>query len=456
MRFLNKLFPKANVRTAGNRMKMIGIFCVALVAMLVNPIVRIFNSYVNIAIIICIAAVCFCSHRFLAVTEDNSLVISAKGLFVIDRKAPKKYLWLLVLVATAMGYIKGSWRMGNLIDLVVIGIGILMIIDAPDSLSGYKIVMRVFVAFSLVYAIGIWVEVFLPNLHDKYIDLLSHSGVPYKAFENYYTGFATNPQFAAGYISLGVFALVAELPHKRPVSIVMLAFLLYTLLYTGVRMQVAVIYVLVVLMLYVFVPKKKWVMLSALLCVVIAAVWLAAVFFPEQMGTIPVFRRLYFTAEKLQNGENISSGRSALHQLAWTLFKQNPVFGIGWGNFREMVPGTVTQVTRFDVHCIYLQVLCEIGVVGFLCYCPALLYTGFKTLKEYIVQIKIGKKTMESRVLGFSLLYQIYFFGTGILDNTLYSLSILIPYLISCGMLYAYLHSISGTQKTKVQINERQ
>lgn len=450
MHLLKKLFPSADPRTAGNSMKMIGILCMTLIAMIVNPFVRIFNSYLYVAIFACIAAACFCGHRLFAVTEEHHLTISAKGLFTIDPRSPKKYLWLLVVAATAMGYIKGAWGMGNLIDLVIFSIGVLMIVDAPDSLSGYKIVMKLFVAFSFVYAIGIWVEVFLPNVYSRYIDLMTRSGIPYKFFENYYTGFTTNPQFTAGYIGLGIFALLTELPYKRPMTIVMLVFLLYTLLYTGVRMQVTAVYALVVLMLYVLVPKKKWLKLTVMLCAVIAAVWLATIYLPEQMCTIPVFRRLYFTAEDLQNGEDFSSGRTVLYQFAWTLFKQNPIFGIGWGNFREMVPGTITLTTKFDVHCIYLQVLCEIGLVGFLCYCPALLYTVFKTLKEYTVQMKTGNMSMEAKVLGFSLLYQIYFLGIGTLNNTLYNPASQIPYFISCGMLYAYLHSISDAPVNKI------
>lgn len=450
---MKMLFPSGDLETAGNKMKTTGLFCLALVAMIVNPVARIFNSYLNITLILFLAAVCFCGHRLLAVTENNSLTISAKGLFAVDRRAPKKYLWLLVLAATVMGYIKGAWGLGNLIDLVVVAIGVLMILDAPNSLSGYKIVLKIFVIFSLVYALGIWFEIFFPNAYKRYIDLMTYSGIPYKFFEDYYTGFTTNPQTTADYLALGIFALLPELPKKRPGTIAMLAFMLFTLLYTGVRMKILVIYALVVVMLYVLIPKKKWLKLTAVLCAVAVATWLATVFFPEQMYTIPIFKRLYMTAETLQIGEDVSSGRTALYQHAWKLFKKNPVFGIGWGNYRETVPGTVTLKTELDVHCIYLQVLCEVGVTGFLCYCPALFYTALKTLKEYFRRIRTEKKSLESKMLGFSLLYQAYFFSTGILDNTLYYLWSLIPYLISCGMLYAYLHSKSDMQQNRI-INE--
>lgn len=64
------------------------------------------------------------------------------------------------------------------------------------------------------------------------------------------------------------------------------------------------------------------------------------------------------TAEK-PSADQLTSGRAGLWKLAWGMFKEAPVFGIGWEQF-------MTRNTyEHEVHNTYLQWLCESGVVGF-------------------------------------------------------------------------------------------
>jgi len=76
---------------------------------------------------------------------------------------------------------------------------------------------------------------------------------------------------------------------------------------------------------------------------------------------------------------------AAMRLLFWgvaaTLFAASPVVGVGYGNFRDLydLPGITPGV--FDVHNLYLQLLCETGVVGFLAFAVLIVFVIRRCLR---------------------------------------------------------------------------
>ena len=111
---------------------------------------------------------------------------------------------------------------------------------------------------------------------------------------------------------------------------------------------------------------------------VIIAVLLISYFFilPKalQSNDIFFFKRL---SETLEGGsfDEMSSGRDNLWNLAINAFKENPLFGIGVGNYPSY------SKLGEDAHNTYLQVLCEQGIFLFLFYVMAILFCLIYTLK---------------------------------------------------------------------------
>lgn len=73
------------------------------------------------------------------------------------------------------------------------------------------------------------------------------------------------------------------------------------------------------------------------------------------------------------------SGREDVWTVAWRIFQQHPVNGVGMGNFRviepryALQPGNITHVTYISetpkvVHNAYLQLMVETGVIGFVAF----------------------------------------------------------------------------------------
>lgn len=73
-----------------------------------------------------------------------------------------------------------------------------------------------------------------------------------------------------------------------------------------------------------------------------------------------------------------SNGRLILWSDAYQLFKQSPIFGIGWRQFSEQ--NNVLYMEGNNVHNDYLQWLCETGIVGFLLIFVPFFYLWIRTM----------------------------------------------------------------------------
>lgn len=96
------------------------------------------------------------------------------------------------------------------------------------------------------------------------------------------------------------------------------------------------------------------------------ALWLFFRYLP-QLREIDIFYRYVRTVENLLTGQDFTSGRTALFALAIDGFRSAPIFGIGFDQFVTLVNPLLTDIegnTISDAHNIYLQMLCETGIVG--------------------------------------------------------------------------------------------
>lgn len=73
-----------------------------------------------------------------------------------------------------------------------------------------------------------------------------------------------------------------------------------------------------------------------------------------------------FSFQGAGNNIDFSSGRIQLWRTAFNLFLENPIIGVGWGNFAHYVTGvySVDLVEIKHVHNVLLELLCEIGILG--------------------------------------------------------------------------------------------
>lgn len=118
------------------------------------------------------------------------------------------------------------------------------------------------------------------------------------------------------------------------------------------------------------------------------------------------------TADRLAAYAN---GRMPLWRAAWNCFLDSPVFGNGWGSYTPAVKDAGLGYAT-NAHNIYLQVLCETGIVGFVLIGAAFLTILVGIIRKLLTAGSLTEyqNTMLAAYLVLALL------GIGVMDNPLY------------------------------------
>lgn len=140
-------------------------------------------------------------------------------------------------------------------------------------------------------------------------------------------------------------------------------------------------------------------------------------------------------------------GRYQFWNAALNEYRSHKLFGIGWFGFRNKVAPTVFYTGH--AHNIYVQMLCELGLVGtsvFLCWFLYSLAKAFSAIK----QLSYKKTVIGMDLQGllrlklfsvFGLSYQIYFLLYGMTGNPLYDIY-QYPYYFIASILPIYVCSV--------------
>ncbi len=165
--------------------------------------------------------------------------------------------------------------------------------------------------------------------------------------------------------------------------------------------------------------------------------FIVAAFYPP-IGTV---------FERFINGGN--SGRSDLYEIAREFFMQAPVFGSGFGQFREYSLNYYS--TEYSAHHMYLQLLAELGIVGALFFvvlaAVTLATTAFLTFK-----LKKDDDKEKQFALMFSLGCQIYFLTYAVTGNPIYDPQCYLPYFISLAVPYSVM-MVERSSKGKLDLS---
>lgn len=236
--------------------------------------------------------------------------------------------------------------------------------------------------------------------------------------------YSTNAMLLSGGLLISI-SLFTNKRQKRYLPIIGL--MTVALLLTGKRAHI-LFSVAAIFVLYFFSLAKQGIskMLTNTLKMVVVVIIISAILFlivPELATFLVRFK------ERLEAGD-ISFGRFRFWFLAWDAFKENFLFGVGWKHYRiDVKPG-------YDVHNVYIQLFCEIGIIGGIVYCLWFGILYFQTIKTYVQMICREKEnySKEKYLLGFSLTYQTFFFLYCFTGNPLYEIYTFVPYFISCGI----------------------
>ena len=172
-------------------------------------------------------------------------------------------------------------------------------------------------------------------------------------------------------------------------------------------------------------PKKT----TRLIAVLIAALLAAVVLY---LFVAPVRETVDAMIGRFSSKDETLSGRTVLYALALKLFMTSPVFGIGWGMYREQTMGIFSGASEstYEVHSVYLQLLCEAGIIGLAVFLIAVCAMLIPAVKKYRSYLAAGEKGIGLYSCRLGIYLQLFFLAYCFSGNPLYDYNFLITYFI--------------------------
>jgi O-antigen ligase len=104
-----------------------------------------------------------------------------------------------------------------------------------------------------------------------------------------------------------------------------------------------------------------------------------------------------------------------------------------------------------DAHNVYLQLLAEVGILGFLIFIFIFLYSLIKTISLFrnIGNNEIHLTDDYHYYLSFSLAMQVYFLVYCLSGNPLYDAQVFYPYVVACAISYSIIRNNIKNKRRK-------
>ncbi|MGN0591685.1 MAG: O-antigen ligase family protein [Ruminococcus sp.] len=300
--------------------------------------------------------------------------------------------------------------------------------------------------FSMVYALATVIAYLSESIYMTYM-LPLFKGSNQAQMINFYRdgymlGLTSHYSTNGMYLAVGVGAFFAKLMEnlKSKLNWCCLLIMMLALLLTGKRGPLLFAVGAMVVVFYLYKsdkPKGRLLKIFCLGAAALVAVLVASIWMPSILNSLNRF------ISSSESGD-VTAGRGPLFALAISLFKQKPLFGWGWGSYQYLYYqylGKNQYVFQYrHAHNIYLQLLCEVGIIGFTAFCIFFVWQLYRVLKLYRDYRK-GKILLPSSarsVLPFAVYSQLFFLMYGMTGNPLYDVIVLFPYLLSCIIVNYY------------------
>ena len=335
---------------------------------------------------------------------------------------------------------------------------LLMIHNAPS----YKKLIRYMAAVGMTHVAGTYMFFFIPSLYSYMRQLWGYypTGTSSGTY-GYRAGFTNHYSHNGVVLVVTVLCFFAVLMasnqktnFKKKLSVILFVVALFALIMTSKRAVLIFGAISMIAVFYMFGSKKKRSRFTLLLLGGIGV--FIVLFFAYQY--IPVVQ--HTVSRFLTIGDDKESmSRYEFWEVALSNFAQHPVFGIGWLGFRYIYhdelfksSGRAERYSYMNAHNVYVQLLCETGIVGtalFIIVAVFLLFTVFKLI-QYCN--KSGYKSPYIRELYFSCAMQIMFLMYCFTGNCLYDITfpfyaIAAMFTLGCNLKYKKMMGSTTVKK---------
>src|SRR5574344_557028 len=326
---------------------------------------------------------------------------------------------------------------------------LLTIIYLPLPLYCYKSeklinsLFSVLKIFVMEHLIGVVFELLFRGLYlDLWVNLFTgdvHTSLTLWYEYGFLVGFTTNYTITGIYISIGIMYFFSKLmssnsKNKKIYNIIILGIFLVMALIIGKR-GTLLFSLFACFFVYLIGKQKKsngkLFKLLFVLSIIAIVFFIISQFFPSILNTLLRFENL--------TKDSTFENRKNLYKYALTFWKNNILFGNGWKTFayyyKFYQPAYLTGY--FDVHNVYLQLLCETGIIGLVFFAYNMFKSLIQTIKIFLKNISVNRE-----ILYFSTIYQIFFVLYCLSENPLYDIQCSVIYLFSIGIYLTLLPSL--------------
>ncbi|MBO5143534.1 MAG: O-antigen ligase family protein [Clostridia bacterium] len=298
--------------------------------------------------------------------------------------------------------------------------------------------------FCFEHIVGTFFVQFFKDFYiEKLLPWLSN-GVDNVAYRNILNGY--NPGLTMHYSTNGIYLTVSTIyffskyiKNKNRKDLIFVILSLIALLLTGKRAHTLFTLASCVA-LYIFYNREnfskkiiKFLSLGGAGCL---GLFIISTFMPQILNVLIRF-------EKTINAGELLSGREPFYELAINMWKEHKLFGYGWGAFgyyfQQNIFSEEFVYGYLDAHNVYLQLLCECGIVGLI----FLLIIAVRFLLKTINAIKIKTNVqLKDECLLFTLAFQIFFLLYCFSGNPLYDIQCYSIYFICLGKVLSYQYEL--------------
>ena len=357
---------------------------------------------------------CFFKTKYLALTMDGKI-------------------WLPFLAWTILGailYAVPSFMFMYSVAFIILCIAIG---NNMKEIFPYKLIF----ILGVILFIGQIMQMQLPGLYHLISKLLFGSEL--KEMGSGFQGFTNQTSTAATILTYALCAYLYFYASKKKyyINVIVISLLLIAVFLTGKRsMSFVVIFVPTIVLLVSTKSKDKIIKVVLPLVVIGIIAFQFIVSYSDNLNEVAGFKKVSQGLEMfMDDDEEIdTNGREILWETALRGYEENPVFGIGVSQFENWY-GLPT-----NAHNMYLQVLCEQGGVGLLCFVIPLIFCLLHTI--YLIR-NGDENDSDYNILQFSLYIQLYFIIYGLSGNPTRNPHGYMMYFCAIGLLQSYQRRIS-------------
>lgn len=347
------------------------------------------------------------------------LLLSNKKIKIYKKAIPLIIFLLYLLLELVFNYLSESLNY-----IIYYVYGIIFLIYFLNNQNSIKKVIDIYYIGSILFCFITIFSYFFQNIYLQVIKLLYYGTNSYDTVINLYnwheySGIAGQTGYNAFVISIGIIISFVNLlsnyteNNKFDTKKVLLFLLQVGSLFLCSKRAVLlyiVITLLLIIPVYMSLKKKKNINKITFWLISISLIGVLCINFIEPLRNV-FLKNSYYISKG-----NILNGREKLYSEAIKIFLAHPIFGIGINNYH------LYNGLDLDAHNVYLQILAENGIVGFLILVPGFIYILVQTILLY-------RKNRTCKYIPISIAIQIFFLLYSLTGNAFYDMNMLYLYL---------------------------